>query len=99
MGHDGSYGSQASRKPVGKPARQNRLVQELTAVVKTWQKGAMSRDTLFELLRRGEILPEGRTNEEEARLVGAEKPTPSQTPTGNRPIPAQDLQTGQAQIA
>jgi hypothetical protein len=35
----------------------------------------MSRDTLFELLRRGEILPEGRTKEEEARWVGAEKPT------------------------
>lgn len=33
----------------------------------------MSRDTLFEQLRRGEILPESRTHEEEARWVGAEK--------------------------
>jgi hypothetical protein len=47
---------------------------ELNAAVAAWQKGAMSRDTLFDLLRRGEILPEGRTNEEEARLVGTEKP-------------------------
>ena len=48
--------------------------QELNAAVAAWQKGAISRDTLFELLRRGEILPEGRSNEEEARLVGAAKP-------------------------
>ena len=48
--------------------------QELNAAVAAWQKGAMSQDTLFELLRRGEILPEGRTNEEEARLVAIEKP-------------------------
>ena len=48
--------------------------QELNAAVAAWQKGSMSRDTLFELLRRGEILPEGRTNEEEARLVAVEKP-------------------------
>jgi hypothetical protein len=39
--------------------------QELTAVVAAWQAGALSRDTMTDLFRRGEILPEGRTAEEE----------------------------------
>ncbi len=43
---------------------------ELTAVVSAWQAGAISRESMFELLRRGEVLPAGRTNEEEAKLVG-----------------------------
>ncbi len=30
----------------------------------------MSRDTMTDLFRRGEVLPEGRTNEEETRLIG-----------------------------
>jgi hypothetical protein len=46
--------------------------QEITAVVAAWQAGAISRDTMTDLFRRGEVLPEGRTNEEEAKLVGAE---------------------------
>ena len=36
-----------------------------------WQAGAISRDTMFELFRRGEILPDGRTNADEAALIGA----------------------------
>jgi hypothetical protein len=49
---------------------QNRLQsQELQAIVQAWQAGAMSRDTMFELFRHGEILPTGRTNEEELALV------------------------------
>ena len=44
--------------------------QEIQAVVAAWQAGAISRDTMTELFRRGEVLPEGRTNEEEARLIG-----------------------------
>jgi hypothetical protein len=48
--------------------------QEVTAVVQAWQSGALSRDSMMELFRRGEVLPEGRTNEEEARLVGAGGP-------------------------
>jgi hypothetical protein len=55
--------------------------QELIAVA-AWQKGAMSRDTLFELLRHGELLPEGRTDEEETRLVDAEKPV--EPPAGHQ---------------
>ena len=43
--------------------------QELTAVVAAWQKGAISRDTMLHLFRKGEILPEGRTTEEEANLI------------------------------
>jgi len=31
---------------------------ELQAVVAAWQSGAISRDTMFELFRKGEILPE-----------------------------------------
>jgi hypothetical protein len=44
--------------------------RELQAVVAAWQAGALSRDTMFELFRKGEILPDGRTNEEETRLLG-----------------------------
>ena len=43
--------------------------QELTAVVKAWQSGALSRDSMLHLFRKGEILPEGRTTEEEERLI------------------------------
>jgi hypothetical protein len=43
---------------------------ELTAIVAAWQAGAISRATMFDLFRRGEVLPPGRTDAEEARLVG-----------------------------
>lgn len=33
--------------------------QDLQAVVAVWQSGAISRDTMFELFRSGEILPDG----------------------------------------
>jgi len=42
---------------------------EVTALVSAWQAGAISQDTMFELFRRSEILPDGRKNEEEAALV------------------------------
>jgi hypothetical protein len=38
----------------------------LQAVVGAWQWGAIGWDTMFELFRSGEILPDGRTNEDEA---------------------------------
>ncbi len=38
---------------------------ELQAIVKAWQASAISRDTMLELFRKGEILPDGRTNAEE----------------------------------
>jgi hypothetical protein len=52
--------------------------QELTSVVSAWQRGALSRDSMLDLFRRGEILPEGRTNEEETKLIDAEQAVPSQ---------------------
>jgi hypothetical protein len=45
--------------------------QELQAIVAAWQSGAFSRDTMFELFRKGEILPDGRTNQDEEALIRA----------------------------
>lgn len=47
---------------------------ELKAVVLAWQAGALSQDTMFDLFRKGEVLPEGRTNEKEAALIKSAKP-------------------------
>jgi hypothetical protein len=47
---------------------------QITAIVSAWQAGAISRDTMFELFRKGEVLPVGRSNEEEKKLVGNSKP-------------------------
>jgi hypothetical protein len=44
--------------------------QDLQAIVSAWQAGAMSRETMLDLFRRGEVLPEGRTSEEEGKLLG-----------------------------
>ena len=44
---------------------------EITAVVSAWQAGAISQETMFDLFRRGEVLPAGRTDEEESKLAGA----------------------------
>lgn len=55
---------------------------EITAVVSAWQAGAISRDTMFELFRKGEVMPAGRTNEEEKRLV-ASAPAPAATPSSD----------------
>ena len=50
--------------------------QEITAIVAAWQAGAISRDTMTDLFRRGEVLPEGRSTEEEMKLIAtAGKPT------------------------
>src|SRR4029079_9032280 len=42
---------------------------ELTALVAAWQGGAISHDTLLYRLKSGEVLPPGRTVEEETRLI------------------------------
>jgi hypothetical protein len=42
---------------------------EITAVVSAWQANAISRETMLELFRKGEVLPAGRSNEEETRLT------------------------------
>jgi hypothetical protein len=57
--------------------------QELQAIVSAWQSAAISRDTMFELFRRGEILPDGRTNQDEASLVQAGLATKSSGPVDN----------------
>jgi hypothetical protein len=44
--------------------------QDIQAIVGAWQAGAISRDTMTELFRRGEVLPEGRSTEEEEKLIG-----------------------------
>lgn len=44
-------------------------------IVAAWQAGAISRETMTELFRRGEVLPEGRTNEEEKKLIAAAPPS------------------------
>jgi len=43
--------------------------QDVQAIVAAWQAGAISQDTMHELFRRGEVLPEGRTSSEEATLI------------------------------
>ena len=59
--------------------------EELTAIVSAWQAGAISRETMFDLFRRGEVLPPGRTDAEERRLAvqsapaqGEQKPAASE---------------------
>jgi hypothetical protein len=43
--------------------------QEITAIVAAWQSGALSQDSMLDLFRRGEVLPEGRSNDEEVKLL------------------------------
>jgi hypothetical protein len=42
---------------------------ELTAIVSAWQAGAISQTTMFDLFRKGEVLPTGRTDTEEKNLI------------------------------
>lgn len=46
---------------------------ELAAVVKAWQDSAISQDTMLELFRKREILPEGRSNADEIALISGAK--------------------------
>ena len=43
--------------------------EEITAVVAAWRSGAISRETMLERLKRGEVLPEGRTVAQERALI------------------------------
>jgi hypothetical protein len=52
---------------------------ELTAIVSAWQAGAISQATMFDLFRKGEVLPTGRTDAEEKNLVAAGQPSASRT--------------------
>jgi hypothetical protein len=51
---------------------------EIVAIVQAWQSGALSRDSMLDTFRRGEVLPEDRPNEEEVRLIAIGKPKPQQ---------------------
>src|SRR5207249_5415380 len=43
--------------------------ENLTAVVAAWRAGAISRESMLEVLKRGEVLPEGRTVAQERALI------------------------------
>jgi len=61
---------------------------EIVAIVQAWQTGALSRDSMLDIFRRGEVLPEGRTNEEEVRLIAVGKPEPA--PSLSSQVPRQE---------
>jgi transcription initiation factor TFIID subunit TAF12 len=44
---------------------------DLREIVRAWQAGAISQDTMLELFRKGEILPDGRSNSEEVALLNS----------------------------
>lgn len=46
--------------------------QDITAIVAGWQASAYSKQTMFERLKRGNLVPEGRSFEEEQELIAAE---------------------------
>jgi hypothetical protein len=46
---------------------------ELASVVQAWKDGAISQDTMLELFRKREILPEGRSNKDEMALIAGGK--------------------------
>ncbi len=46
---------------------------EIQSIVAAWQAGTISRETMLDLFHRGEVLPEGRTNEEKERFIGTAK--------------------------
>jgi len=58
---------------------------ELTAIVAAWQAGAISRETMFDLFRRSEVLPPGRTDAEERRLTAG---------TSNNQLPKSNTERG-----
>ena len=60
--------------------------QELQAIVAAWQAGAISKDSMFELFRRGEILPDGRTNQDEAALIKATADAVNQPSSSNTQV-------------
>ena len=67
-------------RPSSAMDRDERLMAVLGARLLESQKKVGETAQAIELSHGDEILPDVRTNEEEARLVGAEKPPPLQTP-------------------
>ena len=66
--------------------------QELSAVVAAWQAGAISRETMTDLFRRGEVLPDGRTTEEELRAISASDPSTVEHKTSTPSISSPPIQ-------
>jgi hypothetical protein len=63
---------------------QSLAASDIVAMVYAWQQSAISRDTLHYRLERGEILPPGRTIEEELALIKQRPPPALPAPgTGN----------------
>src|SRR6202142_848770 len=58
---------------------------EITAIVSAWQAGAISQETMFELFRKGDVLPAGRSNQDEKRLLA---PPGVTTPPGDGNTPS-----------
>ena len=54
--------------------------EDVQALVAAWQMGAISRDTLLHNFRQGEILPPGRTNEQEVEKIRTEGRSPEFLP-------------------
>lgn len=50
---------------------------KLTALMAAWQQNAISYETLFHALQRGEVIPEDRTLEEEKDMIEANPPMPA----------------------
>ena len=50
--------------------------RELLALMQTWQGGGISQETFLDNLKRGEILPQDRTLEEEKALLDSEANSP-----------------------
>ena len=48
--------------------------QQLAELVKAWQAGSISFETMFENLKRGEVIAEDRTVEDERELIGNAQP-------------------------
>ena len=61
---------------------------QITSIVSAWQAGAISRDTMFDLFRKGEVLPVGRSNDEEARLLAEMQKEKLKMQNGNAPQPS-----------
>jgi hypothetical protein len=61
---------------------------EINAVVVAWKAGAISRDTMFDLFRMGDVLPVGRSNDEEKALVQSQAPK-VQSPAAAAPAQVQ----------
>lgn len=65
--------------------------KDIQSVVAAWQQGAISRDTMLHQFKQGELLPHGRTAEEELALIKADPPPrPEPAASGNGAPPTNE---------